>query len=190
MLQWLYNLAKKHLERTMPYQQKSISLIAAVSKNFVLGDDGDIPWHLSKDFAYFKQQTLNKPIIMGRKTFESIGRPLPKRKNIILTRQTDYQPEGVTVCHTIEQALEAANSYLEESSIENKNIMVIGGAQIYKLFLPLADFIYLTEIDLKCKGDAYFPAFDKNIWHLKSSTAESETSQEQLIHFSFNLYQK
>jgi len=174
----------------MMTNKTTISLIAAVSKNYTLGNAGEIPWHLSKDFAYFKEQTLNKPIIMGRKTFESIGRPLPKRLNIVLTRQQNYQPEGVTVCHTIDEALAAANIYFKNNNIEDKNIMIIGGAQIYNLFLPQADYIYLTEIDIECDGDAHFPKFDKNQWQLVSSTPENEEFNQKRIHYAFNIYKK
>jgi dihydrofolate reductase len=178
----------------MAYQSIPISLIAAVSKNFVLGQDGKIPWHLTKDFLYFKAKTLNKPIIMGRKTFESIGRPLPRRKNIIITRQKDYQfidaNDDCYVCHHVDDALSAAFDYLMKTDAKDKEIMIIGGSDMYHHFLPLADFIYLTEIDLECVGDTFFPALPRDHWHLISSIPDSEIYMNHFIHFQYNLYQR
>jgi dihydrofolate reductase len=176
----------------MPYHSIPISLIAAVSSNFVLGDSGKIPWHLSKDFAYFKEKTLNKPIIMGRKTFESIGRPLPKRKNIIISRKKDYQPSNtdVSVYNNVHDALDCASSYLTLSDSNDKEIMIIGGADIYDLFLPFADFVYLTQIDLICDGDTFFPALCSDQWKLISSNPANEMCDDTLIHFDFNVYEK
>ena len=178
----------------MPFQSLPISLIAAVSKNFVLGEAGKIPWHLTKDFAYFKAKTLNKPIIMGRKTFESIGRALPHRKNIVLTRQNSFQISGndttTTVCKTLEESLSCAYDYLDKNNPQEKEIMIIGGADIYNLFLDLADSIYLTEVELTCKGDTFFPNFNRDHWNLISSTADCEANHNNLIHFSFNVYKK
>lgn len=161
-------------------------MIAAVSNNYVLGNAGEIPWHLPKDFAYFKQKTLNKPIIMGRKTFESIGRPLPKRFNIVLTRDTNFKADGVTVCHDSQQAIQLATNYYQSIHGNNPEIMIIGGEQIYRLFLEKADTVYLTEINLKVDGDAHFPALDVEQWQLTESTPEEEKG----IQFDFNIYHK
>lgn len=142
-----------------------ISLIAAVSANSVIGKKGvkELLWHLPDDFKYFKNLTTGKPIIMGRTTYETIGKPLPNRTNIVLTKRADYKVDGVTVVHTVDEALAAANQSNPEE------IMIIGGAQIYQLFLPLTKRIYLTDIDTKVDGDIYFPEFDRSKWHETSS---------------------
>ena len=133
-----------------------ISLIAAVGKNNVIGADNKLPWKLSADLKRFRQITSGKPVIMGRKTFESIGRPLPNRINIIITRDKNYKADSCIVVHSAEEALNAAK--------ENEEIMVIGGEQIFKEFLPKAGRMYLTIIDKKFEGDAYFPEYDGKEW--------------------------
>ncbi|OOE61736.1 type 3 dihydrofolate reductase [Salinivibrio sp. IB282] len=126
-----------------------VSLVAAMANDRVIGKNNQMPWHLPADLAWFKRTTLGYPVVMGRKTFESIGRPLPKRPNIVISRDPDYQPEGVTVVRSPEQALETVAEYEE--------IMVIGGGTIYQAFLPRADRLYLTFIDLDVDGDTRFP---------------------------------
>lgn len=128
-----------------------ISMIAAMAENRVIGLDNKMPWHLPADLMFFKRVTLGKPIIMGRKTFESIGRPLPGRKNIVLSRDKNLQLAGVSCVHTVEQALALVEDYDE--------VMVIGGATIYEQFLPKVQRLYLTFIDLKTAGDTYFPDY-------------------------------
>ncbi|MEO5703189.1 MAG: type 3 dihydrofolate reductase [Gammaproteobacteria bacterium] len=134
----------------------TISLIVAMSRNRVIGKGNALPWHLPADLKYFKRITLGKPIIMGRKTFESIGRPLPGRANIIITHERDYQATGCTVVHSIDDALTAAQG--------NEEIMVIGGAKLFEQILPRADRIYLTEIAEDFVGDVFFPALNQNDW--------------------------
>ncbi len=131
-----------------------ISIIAAVSENNVIGNKGGIPWHLPRDFKYFKEITMGHPIVMGRKTFESIGKPLPKRENIILTRQ-NILIDGCTIVHDIEEIKDIA---------KNQEVFIIGGAEIYKKFLPLADKIYLTLVHTKVEGDTLFPEHSSNDW--------------------------
>lgn len=133
-----------------------ISLIAAMSRNRVIGKDNRLPWKLSADFKRFKELTSGKPIIMGRKTFESIGRPLPNRTNIIITRDINYKADGCIVVDSAEDALKAASNAAE--------VMIIGGEQIFRMFLPKADKMYLTFIDEEFEGDAYFPEYDENGW--------------------------
>ncbi len=136
-----------------------ISLIAAVGKNNVIGVDGKLPWHLPEDFKWFKSVTMDKPIIMGRKTFDSIGRkPLPKRFHIIISRTKQSDTEQVAWATSLQEALDIARAQQAEE------VMVIGGAQIYAESLPLADRIYLTEVDMAPTGDAIFPVFDKSKW--------------------------
>ncbi|MDX1687598.1 MAG: dihydrofolate reductase, partial [Candidatus Promineifilaceae bacterium] len=114
-----------------PGMTRRISLIAALDRNGVIGDDGRIPWRLPADLKYFKRVTMGKPLIMGRKTYESIGRPLPGRQNIVLTRQRDYRAPGCTVVHSLEEALAAAG--------DAEEVMVAGGGSVYRQFLPRAD---------------------------------------------------
>jgi dihydrofolate reductase len=133
-----------------------ISLIAAMDKNNVIGKDNSLPWKLPADMKRFKELTVGKPVVMGRKTFESIGKPLPGRKNIILTRDKNFRAKGCVVVHSVDESLKAA-----ESSAE---LMIIGGAQIYRQFLPIANKMHLTLIDAEFGGDAYFPEYSKNEW--------------------------
>lgn len=133
-----------------------ISLIAAMDKHRVIGKDNTLPWKISADLKRFKELTSGKPVIMGRKTFESIGKPLPNRTNIIITRDKNYMASGCIVVHSVEGALKAA--------AVGKEVMVIGGAEIYKQFLPRANRLYLTLINEEFEGDAYFPEYNKNEW--------------------------
>jgi dihydrofolate reductase len=128
-----------------------ISMIVAMAEDRVIGLDNKMPWHLPGDLKFFKRVTLGKPVIMGRKTYQSIGRPLPGRTNIVLTRDKDLQIEGVTCVQTVEQALALVQDAAE--------VMVIGGATIYQQFLPQASRLYLTFIDLKVAGDTQFPDY-------------------------------
>jgi dihydrofolate reductase len=129
-----------------------LSLIVARASNGVIGKDNQLPWRLPADLKYFKAVTMGKPIVMGRKTFESIGRPLPGRQNIVVTRNPDFISAGITVVHSVEAAIAAANEAAE--------IMLIGGTELYTLSLALADRIYLTAIHQDFDGDAHFPALD------------------------------
>jgi dihydrofolate reductase len=139
-----------------------ISLIVAMTENRVIGLDGAMPWHISEDLKYFKRVTIGAPIIMGRKTFDSIGRVLPGRANIIITRDTNYLAEGADVAHDLESAIEKASYGLANQGKDE--IFVIGGAQIYALALAQADRLYLTEIHQTFIGDAYFPEIQIGDW--------------------------
>jgi dihydrofolate reductase len=141
----------------------TITLIVAVSDNGVIGRDNGLPWHLPEDLRRFKRLTLGKPIIMGRKTYESIGRPLPGRQNIVVTRDPNYRTAGVSVVHEPEAALRAAGAVPE--------IMVIGGAELFRLFLPRAGRIHLTRVHGDVAGDVLWPALDSREWQ----TVERET---------------
>ena len=133
-----------------------LSIIVAMSNNRVIGRDNTIPWHLPADLRHFKQTTLGKPILMGRKTFESIGRPLPERRNIVMTRDNSYTAPGCTVVHSIDAALQAAAG--------SDEVVVIGGAEFYRQVLPQVDTIYLTQIHADLEGDTFFPALDDEHW--------------------------
>ncbi len=139
-----------------------LALIWAMSRNRTIGRNNALPWHLSEDLKYFKRITMGKPIIMGRKTFQSIGRPLPGRSNIVITRDPDFSAEGVKVVHSLEQAIAVAESIgLIDGSEE---AVVIGGEQIYALALPLAQRLYMTQVHAEVEGDAHFPEFDLTQW--------------------------
>ena len=134
-----------------------ISLIVAMANNRVIGLNNQMPWHLSADLKKFKKITLGSSVLMGRKTYESIGRPLPGRTNIIISRNPDYRQDGCVVVNTIESALKKGCASAEE-------IFVIGGSDLYKAMLPIADTIYLTLINKTFDGDTFFPDIDMQDW--------------------------
>lgn len=139
-----------------------IALVVAVSQNNVIGRDNQLPWHLPEDLQYFKSVTMGKPILMGRKTFDSIGRPLPGRKNIVITRDLEWDAEGVEVVYSVDDALAAG---ADACAVANSDeIMIIGGAQIYRDCLPIADRLYLTRVEAEIEGDAFFPDIDIKQW--------------------------
>ena len=134
-----------------------ISFVVAVSRNGVIGREGGLPWHISSDLKRFKEITMGKPVIMGRKTWESLPRkPLPGRRNIVITRQEGFSAEGAEVAATPEEALRLAGNVPE--------VAVIGGGEVYRLFWPLVDRLYLTEVDLDVEGDTHFPVPDPSEW--------------------------
>lgn len=133
-----------------------LSLIAAMARNRVIGLHNRLPWRLPADMRRFRELTTGHAIVMGRKTFDSLPRPLPNRTNIVVTRDRDYRPDGATVVHSIEDAIACADA--------DREIFVIGGEQIYRQTLPLADRLYLTLVDSDFDGDAWFPAYDANEW--------------------------
>ncbi|MDN3524294.1 dihydrofolate reductase [Halomonas sabkhae] len=139
-----------------------VAMIAAMSSNGVIGVDNKLPWYLPEDLRFFKFMTQAKPLVMGRKTFASIGRPLPGRLNIVITRDTNFQPEGVRVCHDLAAALTLADQQATIDGVDE--IMVMGGAQIYAQALPLASRLYLTEVAVEVQGDAHFPPLDITQW--------------------------
>lgn len=134
-----------------------VALVVAVSRNGIIGRDGGLPWHISSDLKRFKEITMGKPVIMGRKTWESLPKkPLPGRQNIVITRQRGFAAAGADVVADEQQALAAAGDAAEVS--------VIGGGEIYRLFWPLVDRLYLTEVDLDVEGDTHFPALSPEEW--------------------------
>ncbi|MFS1512768.1 dihydrofolate reductase [Chengkuizengella sp. SCS-71B] len=141
--------------KSEPFKYKNLSIIFAMDQNRLIGKDNQLPWRLPADLAFFKKTTLQHPVLMGRKTYESIGRPLPNRKNIILTQNKNYEAEGCIVVNTIEDALNECND--EEN-------FVIGGSEIYKLLLPYVNKLYVTHIEHVFNGDSYFPEIDEKIW--------------------------
>lgn len=135
-----------------------ISMIAAVAKNGVIGADNDMPWHLSTDLKRFKAVTMGKPIIMGRRTFESVGKALPGRLNLVVSRSKELTLEGAEVVSSLDQALERA------AETGANEIMITGGGQIYKMMMEKADKLYITEVDASPEGDTYFPEIDPGDW--------------------------
>ena len=133
-----------------------ISIIAAMDRNRLIGDKNQLPWHLPADFAFFKSVTMGKPIVMGRKTFESIGKPLPGRTNIVLSRNPDLYFEGVECVNTFDEA--------KEKVADAAELMIIGGSTIYEMLLSEANRMYITYVDGEFSGDSWFPAFDNNEW--------------------------
>ncbi|PYI51226.1 dihydrofolate reductase [Paenibacillus flagellatus] len=134
-----------------------IAMIVAMDRNRLIGRDNKLPWRLPADMAFFKRTTMGHPVVMGRKTYESIGKPLPGRTNIVLTRDPAYKAEGCTVVRTAEEAVRAA---------AGEGLFVIGGSEVYALFFPLADTLYVTEIGETFEGDAHFPAIDPSEWEV------------------------
>lgn len=146
-----------------------ISLVAAMAKNRIIGKDNQMPWHMPADLKHFKAVTIGKPIIMGRKTYESIGRPLPGRQNVVISRNPDYQLEGCDTVTSFEEALAAVGDVDE--------VMIVGGGFLYSQILPKADKLYLTFIELEVDGDTQFPEFEH--LSLKEVNREAHKADEK-----------
>ncbi len=158
-----------------------LSLIAALGENRVIGVDNSMPWHLPGDFKYFKATTLGKPIIMGRKTWDSLGRPLPGRLNIVVSRQADLLLEGAEVYPSLEAAVVRAQEWAKEQGVDE--VMLIGGAQLYAQGLAQADRLYLTRVALSPDGDAWFPEFDVGQWKLVSNIENPAVDDKPAYNF-------
>lgn len=159
-----------------------LSMAFAMAQNRVIGKDNALPWHLPKDLQYFKKITLGKPIIMGRKTFDSIGRPLPGRPNIVITRNTDWSHEGVQVVHSVDEAIALGSELANQKDVEE--LMVIGGSQIYTELLNRADRLYMTQVHSEVEGDDYFPAFSLDEWQ-KYSEEHHSADESNPYDYSF-----
>jgi dihydrofolate reductase len=157
-----------------------ISIIVAAAENNVIGNNNNLIWHLPADLKFFKETTNGNSIIMGRKTYESIGRPLPNRQNIIITRNTELQIDGVTIVNTLEEALEVA---------ESEEKFICGGGQIYKEGIHLADKIYFTRIHQEFEGDTIFPEIDSSIWK-EVSRKKGEIDQKNTIDYSILVFER
>jgi dihydrofolate reductase len=158
-----------------------ISLIVAVADSGAIGRDNTLPWHLPEDLKRFKRITMGKPIVMGRKTYESIGKALPGRHNIVVTRSPDYRREGITVVHGVDTALAAAG--------EEPEIMVIGGAELFRLFLPLASRIHLTRVHGEIAGDIHWPALDERDWEVVERERH-EADERHVYPMTFEVWAK
>lgn len=154
---------------------KGLNLIWAMDRNGLIGKDNKMPWHLPAEFAYFRKVTTGHPIVMGRRTFESIGKPLPGRTNVIVTRNPDYAPKDCLVMHSTEQVLE---------QFGGQPIFIIGGGQIYRAFLPYAEKLFVTVIDHEFAGDEYFPTVDWTQWQL---TAEEPGTRDEKNPFDYSM---
>lgn len=149
-----------------------ISMIVAAAKNRVIGKENALPWYLPEDLKYFKAKTIGKPVIMGRNTYDAIGKPLPNRVNIVISRNPSLKINGAVVVGTAAAALQQAEAACREMGADE--VMVIGGEQIYQLLLNRAEKVYLTEVDIAVEGDAYFPELDPKTWR-EVSSREPET---------------
>lgn len=158
----------------------SITLIAAVAINGIVGINNKLPWHLPAEMAYFRQMTIGKPVLMGRKTFESLRKPLKDRTNIILSRTMADAPEGCELVRTVDEAV---------AKYGNQELMVIGGSEVYAQFLPIADRLLITEIEERYEGDAYFPAYERDQWKLLSRTPGVQDERNQVPYY-FCVYER
>lgn len=165
-----------------------IALMVAMARNRVIGRNNRLPWYLPEELQYFKQATMGKPIIMGRRTHESIGRPLPGRSNIVVTRDTAWSGEGVCVVHSLEAALEQAQ---QQGLIDGaEEAVVIGGAQIYAEALPVADRLYLTEVHAEVDGDTFFPEVDLSRWEEVSRVDHAGGEEANRYPYSIVVYDR
>jgi len=157
----------------------TITLIAAMARNRVIGRDNGLPWRLPDDMKFFMRSTVGRTVLMGRRTFESLpGGPLKNRRNVVLTRRTDYRPEGCEVVHSVGETL---------ARYGDGELMVAGGAEVYRLFLPYADRMLLTEVEAEVEGDAFFPEWDPAEWTLVSSERHP-ADERHAWPFAFNTY--
>lgn len=159
-------------------QHIQIALVVAVARNGVIGRDGDLPWRLSSDLKLFRRLTMGKPIIMGRRTWATLHKkPLDGRDNIVVTRDAGFRADGAIVVHSIDAALAQARPLAEQRGVNE--IMVIGGAEIYRGTLPLAQRIYWTQVEAEPNGDTYFPELDANAWRETSVEEIPMTEKDQ-----------
>lgn len=159
-----------------------ITIIAAIGKNNELGKDNQLLWHLPEDLKYFKKMTLEHPIIMGRKTYESIGKPLPNRTNIVVSRKEDWFEEGILIVPSIKDAIKHAKKI-------NEQIFIIGGGNIYEQTIDLADCLKITQVDFQTKADAFFPKIDENIWQ-KTDEIHHPKDEKHAYDFSFQTWER
>ncbi len=157
-----------------------ISMIAAMTHQRVIGKDQKMPWHLPADLAFFKRTTMGSPLLMGRRTYESIGRPLPGRLNLVVTRNPELKIAGCEVVTSLDQALEIAHKKANESN----ELFITGGAHLYTSFLPQADRLYLTLIDAALEGDTYFPDYTQYQWH-QVERVDHQADDKNIYPYSF-----
>lgn len=158
-----------------------LSIIAAMGANRVIGSGNKLPWHMPADLKHFKAVTMGKPVIMGRKTWESIGRPLPGRRNVVVTRSRSYKAEGTEVVHSLDEAVDLVRP--------SEEAFVIGGAELFAQALPRADRLYLTMIDHPFQGTVYFPPIDPTGW-CEISRKECDSDEQNPHTYRFLLYER
>ena len=163
------------------YTNTKITLIVAAAENNAIGKNNKMLWHLPNDFKYFKQNTIGHSIIMGRKTFESIGKPLPERRNIVLTRDMNYRNDEVDVANSVQEVLNYCR--------DEREIFILGGADIYKQTLPLADRILLTRVHSALDADTYFPELSENEWKLLSQDSHQK-DEKHAFDYTFEIWEK
>lgn len=164
-----------------------IALIAAVARNGVIGKDGDMPWYIPSDFAHFKRTTMGKPMVMGRRQFEAVGKPLPGRTNIVVTHQQSYQPDGVLVINDLTAALDHARTIAYADAVDE--VMVVGGGEIYRQAMPVADVLYISDVDMVVDGDVRFPQIDPAIWEVTEEWPVAPSPRDQSI-YSIKVYRR
>lgn len=162
-------------------KQPLLSAIVAAAENNAIGKDNQLLWHLPNDLRFFKRTTTGHPVIMGRKTYESVGDPLPNRRNIIITRQPGYTAEGAAVVHSLAAAIEACAGEPE--------VFVVGGAEIFEQALPVLNRIYLTRVHVTLPGDSFFPELDKQDWQLVSEESHS-ADERHAYSYTFRIYER
>ncbi|MCF2947675.1 type 3 dihydrofolate reductase [Paraglaciecola aquimarina] len=167
-----------------------ISMIAAMANNRVIGANNGMPWHLPADLKHFKRTTLGKPIIMGRKTYESIGRALPGRLNIVVTSDRNYVLDDATVVNSCEQAISVATTHFSDGENTNAEVMIIGGGTIYLHFLPFCHRLYLTQIDLTVAGDTYFPDYQAESDWQEIESESHQSDEKNAYDYRFVTFEK
>lgn len=166
----------------MTNKQVNLSIAVAVGENFAIGKNNQLLWHMPADLKYFKQTTSGHTIIMGRKTFDSVGRPLPNRRNIVITRDATLKIDGVEVVNSLDKALEITNN-------EEKPVFIVGGAEIYRQALPKTQTIYLTTIHHTFEADTFFPAIDRNEWNVISAE-QHKADDKNIYDYTFEVLER
>ncbi len=164
-----------------------IAMIAGVARNNVIGADGGIPWKIPSDMAFFKRTTMGKPIVMGRKQYETVGKPLPGRTNIVVTRRLDYAPQGIIVVNSLDAALEQARGIASTDGVGE--VMVIGGGDVYTQAMSLAGRLYISHVDLEPQGDVLFPPIDPAVWQVVEEP-EVPISDKDSAAFRVRVYER
>jgi dihydrofolate reductase len=164
-----------------------VAMILAVAQNGVIGKGDGLPWRIPAEMKYFMATTLGKPVIMGRKTFETLESPLPRRTNIIVTRGKNYAQDGVVVTHTLDEALQQADVIAQRDGVDE--IMIAGGAEIYRLALPIADTLYYTRVNIDAEGDAYFDDIDWSQWRCEKRE-EFAAADDKTPGYTLMLYRR
>ncbi|MDR3471519.1 MAG: dihydrofolate reductase [Devosia sp.] len=164
-----------------------VAMIAGVAENGVIGADTAIPWRIPSDMAFFRRTTMGKPIIMGRKQYETVGRPLPGRTNIVVSRQGGYQPEGVIVINDLAAAVEHGRAIAAADGVDE--VMIIGGGEIYAQAMPLADRLYISHVALRPEGDVVFPPIDPVVWEVVDSPVIEPSPKDEAA-FVVSVYER